>query len=93
MKSEESKNIANNKINLLNDTYYNSGVGLSDIKKIEQNLKININVINAVGDYIYKTDNSNNKQIITLKTPYNDHIADYVQNEQNEMTEKNKIQS
>ena len=91
-KCDEMKKMYIDKIDILNDTYFNCGVGLTDIKKIEKNLKININVVNAIGDYIYKNDDNNDKrQIITLKTPYNDHIADYVQNEQNEMANKNKI--
>jgi len=93
-KNEATKKILKQKLELLNDTYFNSGVTFRDIPNIEKYLSVKIYVVNKAGQLIFKSNEDNNinkRQIITLESPYIDHISDYMENEKKEMNQKQKI--
>lgn len=90
-KNQETINVLENKIKLLNDKYFNSGVSMNDIPNIEKKLQIKINIINKANQEIYTSNVESNKQTITLKTPYINHIGEYIENEIEDIKNKNLV--
>jgi hypothetical protein len=65
---------------------------MNDISNIEKKLQIKINIINKANQEIYTSgENTNNKQTITLKTPYINHIGEYIENEIEDIKNKNLV--
>jgi len=87
--NEKTINSRIEKINKLNKQYFESGVTINDIPHIENILNVSIDIFNKADQQIYKGNTTNKGQKMKLKTPYINHISEYIE-EKSDLKEKEK---